>query len=127
MQYCRCLGVSSTNIKYNQLSGHKSGAFAIDFGKDSTAILHLSPFALDVYQGGVLLASVNKKGYFNFEHYRTRPTENPPAASNDGSQQPAVENSVNVADNLTDQRLVQGMWSDSFDGKFPDAIPHGLL
>lgn len=125
-----------STIQYRQLSGHKQGAYGIDFGLENLAILHLNPFSLDVYNQGVLVTSINKRGYLNFEHYRPRTVAN--ASSTDTVHETAelppddvdyVEDSVASPPPAVDDRqnrLEQGLWDEEFKSHRDDK-PHGAF
>jgi alpha 1,3-glucosidase len=107
----------------------KSGVFVIDFGTYNSAVLTLSPFTLDVYCEHSLIASINKKGWLNFEHLRRKPesdSRNEQPQSDDILVENEGDNSYVEMDELErlKQKLSEGAWEETFH-EHTDRKPRG--
>ena len=112
-----------------------SDTLKLSIGKNAVH-LHYAPFALDFYEDGVLVSTVNRKGYFNFEHHRPKPqpvAEVPPV-NPDAMPVPPTEDAEAAADETTatsgpdpnalNARLEASMWEEKFRD-FTDTKKYG--
>lgn len=51
-----------------------SNAITVQYD-DNKATIRTNPFKIELFKNNVLVSVINERGLFNFEHYRTKPTE----------------------------------------------------
>eukprot|EP00158_Paraphelidium_tribonemae_P008381 Partr_v1_DN28567_c0_g2_i1_m72816 putative Glucosidase, alpha len=107
--------LTRSSITYEQSSDGLS--FVISFDNHYSAVFQLSPIAIDVSakDGQVPLISLNRKGWFNFEHYRPAPpppvAPAPAPATEEGS-----ETEVKPVEPVVENKLTVGSWKETFNG-----------
>lgn len=67
MRYCYSKG------EFNVLNRDKESV-TVQF-KDNKAVIYASPFKIEFYKGDVVVAVVNARGLFEFEHFRKKKEE----------------------------------------------------
>lgn len=79
------------------------------------AVVHVSPFRIEFYQGDTLATTVNSKGLMNFEHLRKKPE---PPAPNENEEGEGDENKIDPPDDDP------GSWEENFKSHH-DSKPNG--
>ncbi|XP_065342751.1 neutral alpha-glucosidase AB [Cloeon dipterum] len=79
------------------------------------AVLHASPFKIDLYNGKTLMMSLNAQGLLKFEHYRQK-TEKPAVPEGEEAVEPPAPVDEAEAD--------IGAWEENYKSHH-DAKPHG--
>lgn len=105
-----------------------SDSVSFTFGDNGRAILSAKPFRLDVFDKDQLVISVNARGLLNFEHQRTKKSNEPVEAEAVGSAEPIegaeakVEETAPVEEKPEEDE--SGMWEETWKSHV-DSKPYG--
>lgn len=115
----------------------RGGSYMLSF-KGGYLKLGLYPFTLDMYVGSELVAMLNHRNWFQFEHQREKPA---PESEKVTPVDVLTDDSIATSDEVTDHdleavtvdegpkddmnsKLTQGMWEETF-GSNTDSKPYG--
>ncbi|XP_029842481.2 neutral alpha-glucosidase AB isoform X2 [Ixodes scapularis] len=95
-----------------KLTGQDAQSFSVAFGGGNRAVVHASPFSVEVYSGDQLVIVANARGLMRFEHHRTRDAPK----ENQAPEADAPENEVEEAAKAVEEDNMDGAWEETFKG-----------
>lgn len=120
---------SSVPIKNVNRSDAAEG-IAVTFGASgqNSLVVHSKPFKFELAMNGVPAVTFNEKGYFYYEHMRSKNSvpklENQAAAAGDGSVPAATDETKDNEIDRLKKALEKDLWEETFNGK-TDSKPNG--